>query len=311
VSATAGRTLAQAKINLALRVLERQADGFHSIETVFLRLEFGDDVRVKIRKSGRTLNCDALKKLPAEENLAFRAAVAYGEATGWPTGFAIDIDKRIPIGGGLGGGSTDAAAVLRILNALSPAPLGIGQLLDVARELGSDVAFLASDFVMALAWGRGDIMTELPPLPATDVQLIVPGFGISTVEAYAALDLSRAEQPPSTPVFTVEMFRTWHDVLENSVNDFEEVVRDRFSAGGLEPMLFRKRNPGDRSLVRMTGSGSTIFVVQDVAPVRSDRATIPRSSRNTPALRQARVSPDTKIITTRTSTSVVPVELLD
>jgi 4-diphosphocytidyl-2-C-methyl-D-erythritol kinase len=311
VTATAGRTLAQAKINLALRVLERQSDGFHSIETVFLRLDFGDDVRVRIRKSGRKLKCEALGKLHAEETLAYRAAVAYSIATGWPDGFAIDIDKRIPIGGGLGGGSADAAAVLRILNALAPEPLDMEQLLDVAGVLGSDVPFLASDFVMALAWGRGEIMTELPPLPATDVQLIVPAFGISTVEAYGALDRARSGDPPIAPSFTVEMFRTWHDVLENSVNDFEDVVRDRFGAAGLEPMLYGKRNPNDRSLVRMTGSGSTIFVVQNVAQVSADRATIPRSSHNTPALRLARVSLDTKIITTRTSMSVVPVELLD
>jgi 4-diphosphocytidyl-2-C-methyl-D-erythritol kinase len=311
VSAKAGRTLAQAKINLALRVLQRQTDGFHSIETVFLRLDFGDDVRVQVRKSGRRLKCEALRKVPAEHNLAYRAAVAYSIATGWPDGFAIHIDKRIPIGGGLGGGSADAAAVLRILNALAPSPLDTPQLLEVAGLLGSDVPFLASDFVMAIAWGRGEIMTGLPHLPATDVQLIVPAFGISTSEAYGALDLARSGRPPVAPSLTVEMFRSWHDVLENSVNDFEEVVRDRFAAAGLEPMLYGKRNPGDRSLVRMTGSGSTIFVVQNVAQVSADRAAIPRSSHNTPALRLARVSLDTKLITTRTSTSVVPVELLD
>jgi 4-diphosphocytidyl-2-C-methyl-D-erythritol kinase len=311
VRATAGRTLAQAKINLALRVLERQADGFHSIETVFLRLDFGDDVRVRVRKSGRMLKCDALRREPAESNLAYRAAVAYGAATGWPTGFAIDIEKRIPIGGGLGGGSADAAAVLRILNALSPSPLSTLELLDLAGQLGSDVPFLASDFVMALAWGRGEIMTELSPLPATDVQLIVPAFSISTAEAYDALDRARDDRRPRAPALTVEMFRSWNDVLKNSVNDFEEVARADFVAGGLEPLLFQKRRPRDRSLVRMTGSGSTIFVVQDVAPVTAGRTSIPRSSRNTPALQLARVSLDTKVITTRTSTSVVPVELLD
>lgn len=311
MSATAGRTLAQAKINLALRVLEKQADGFHSIETVFLRLDFGDDVRVRIRKSGRALKCEGLRREPAEKNLAYRAAVAYTTATGWPSGFAIDIEKRIPIGGGLGGGSADAAAVLRILNALSPSPLNTFELLNLAGQLGSDVPFLASDFVMAMGWGRGEIMTELPPLPATDVQLIVPAFSISTAEAYDALDGFREGQAPRAPALTVEMFRSWNDVLKNSVNDFEEVVRADFAAGGLEPLLFQKRNPGDRSLVRMTGSGSTIFVVQDVAPTSTTGASMPRSSRNTPALRLARVSLDTKIITTRTSTSVVPVELLD
>lgn len=311
MTASAGRTLAQAKINLALRVLGRESDGYHSIETVFLRIDLGDDVRVDTGARQKTLRCDALRDVPTAQNLAFRAAELFAAEIGWPTGFAIEIEKRVPVGGGLGGGSADAAAVLRILNRLAPRPCSSEQLLALARRIGSDVPFLASDHVMALGWGRGELLTPLTPLPATDIQLIIPSFGISTAEAYATLDQLRGESEHRAPIFTVEMFRTWHDAALNSVNDFEEAVREQFAAAGLEPLLLQGTASRGGSLARMTGSGSTIFVVQNTAPVSRDRASIPRSSRNTPALRLARVSLDTKIITTRTSTSVVPVELLD
>src|ERR1700681_2808026 len=171
-----GRTLAQAKINLSLRVLDKEPDGYHSIETVFLRLDLGDDVRLHIRANARTLRCGVMRDEPQEDNLAYRAAALYSDEAGWPGGFEIVIKKRIPIGGGLGGGSADAAAVLRILNAISPHPLGAEALRNLAARIGSDVPFLASDFVMAIGWGRGEKLLKLRPLPSRDVQLFLPPF---------------------------------------------------------------------------------------------------------------------------------------
>src|SRR3954464_9289806 len=106
---------------------------------------------------------------PEEKNLAYRAASLYAAETGVPHGFEIVIKKRIPIGGGLGGGSADAAAVLRILNTLAEKPLPWEQLCSLATRIGSDVPFLASDFVMAMGWGRGDKLLQLPVLPSRDV----------------------------------------------------------------------------------------------------------------------------------------------
>src|SRR5256714_2571024 len=170
MSLRGGRTLAQAKINLSLRVLGKEADGFHSIETVFLRLALGDDVRVHIREQARTLRCGVMRDQPQEENLAYRAAALYSQEVGWPRGFEIVIKKRIPIGGGLGGGSADAAAVLRILNKLSQRPVSSTSLQQLAARLGSDVPFLTSDYAMAIGWGRGEKLLELPALPPRDVQ---------------------------------------------------------------------------------------------------------------------------------------------
>jgi len=133
---------AQAKINLFLDVLERDSSGYHAIETAFLRIDLADEITVR-EAAGRSLDVSGpalpIGGLgPTEKNLAYRAAAAYADATGWPSGFAIELVKRVPTGAGLGGGSADAGAVLRALEALSPAPLG-ARLTDVAAALGADV----------------------------------------------------------------------------------------------------------------------------------------------------------------------------
>jgi 4-diphosphocytidyl-2-C-methyl-D-erythritol kinase len=293
-----GRTLAQAKINLSLRVLNKEPDGFHSIETVFLRLDLGDDVRLHIRAKARTLRCGVMRDQPQEENLAYRAAELYAEEAGWPGGFEIVIKKRIPIGGGLGGGSADAAAVLRILNALSSNPVKADSLRALASRLGSDVPFLASDFVMALAWGRGEKLLQIAPLPSRDIQLFLPPFGIDTGEAYALLDASHTERPRAVPELTAEMFGDWESAAKRSVNDFEAAVRPRFPA--IDALLAR----GDRHglFYRMSGSGSTVFKVPGIKTRHVEgRADLP----------PLQVPEGTKVIVTRTAESVVPVELLD
>ena len=293
-----GRTLAQAKINLSLRVFDKETDGYHSIETVFLRLDLGDDVRLHIRAKARSLRCGVMRDQPEEENLAYRAAALYANETGWPGGFEIVIKKRIPIGGGLGGGSADAAAVLRILNALAPSRLNAAALRELAARLGSDVPFLASDFVMALAWGRGEKLLEVAPLPPRDVQLFFPPFGIDTGEAYALLDASRAPGSHGVPELTAEMFGDWESVARKSLNDFEAVVRPRWPA--IETLMAR----GDRHglFYRLSGSGSTVFKVPGVYTRRMD---------NPGVLPPLEIPEGTKVIVTRTAGSVVPVELLD
>ena len=298
MSPRAARTLAQAKVNLALRVLGQEVDGYHSIETVFLRLELGDDVELRITSGKRSLKCYEMRDWPAEANLGYRAASLFADETGWPKGFEIEIVKNIPIGGGLGGGSADAAAVLRILNALAPKPISDEALMNLAGSLGSDVPFLASDYAMAMAWGRGDRLLRLDPLPSRDIQLFFPPYGIDTGEAYALLDESRPNPVAGTPELTTEMFSDWDSAARNSVNDFEPVIRSRWSE--IDTLLARGAQFG--LFYRMSGSGSTVFKVTGVT-------TRPVESRSSlPALV---VPPGTRSLITRTSTSVVPIELLD
>jgi 4-diphosphocytidyl-2-C-methyl-D-erythritol kinase len=293
-----GGTLAQAKINLSLRVLDKEPDGFHSIETVFLRLDLGDDVRLRITAKARTLVCGAMRDQPQEENLAYRAAALYSEETGWPGGFEIVIKKEIPLGGGLGGGSADAAAVLRILNTLSPDPLPADALRQLAARIGSDVPFLASDFVMALGRGRGERLLELAPLPSRDVQLFFPPFGIDTREAYALLDASRSARTGAVPELTAQMFGDWESAAERSVNDFEPVVRPRWPA--IDALMTRGERHG--LFHRMSGSGSTVFEVPGINARLLESGT---------DLLPPQIPEGTKVIATRTAGSVVPVELLD
>ncbi len=298
MSGRAGRTLAQAKINLALRVFGKGSDGYHSIETVFLRLELGDDIEVRTTRGGRSLRCFEMRDKPPEHNLAYRAAELFAHETGWPNGFEIAIVKNVPIGGGLGGGSADAAAVLRILNTLSSKPMGSEKLLELAARLGSDVPFLASDHVMALSWGRGEKMLPLDPLPSRDIQLFMPPFGIDTGEAYALLDVAREPYAGPGRELTTEMFRDWDSAARNSVNDFEPLIRQRHKE--IDTLLAR----GDRHglFYRMSGSGSTVFKVSGIGTRSLDA-----DGKMPPLV----IPVGTKRIVTRTAESVVPVELLD
>ncbi|HEV7389424.1 MAG TPA: 4-(cytidine 5'-diphospho)-2-C-methyl-D-erythritol kinase [Gemmatimonadaceae bacterium] len=298
MSLRGGRTLAQAKINLSLRVLAREPDGFHSIETVFLRIALGDDVRVHIRELTRTLRCGVMRDAPEQENLAYRAAELYARETGWPHGFEIVIKKRIPIGGGLGGGSADAAAVLRILNTLAEKPLSAGELCALGARIGSDVPFLVSDYAMAIGWGRGERLLQLPPLPSRDVHLFLPPFGVDTAEAYTLLDQSRGDRPSTPPEVTAEMFADWETAARHSTNDFEPVIRARWPI--IDTLL--QRGEQHDLFYRMSGSGSTVFKIPGITTRPSERKGPP------PKLA---VPKGTKRIITRTVESVVPVEILD
>lgn len=253
------RVAAQAKINLFLRVLAREASGYHSIETVFQRLDLADDVTVRIA-SGRSLDCAGPTVPPTglgptECNLAYRAALAYTEATGWPSGFAIEIEKRIPVGGGLGGGSADAGAVLRALDALSPRPLG-ASLIELAAPLGADVPFMTLDRPLALAWGRGERLLPLPPLPKAVVVLARPDFSIATADAYRWLAEGRREHAPLARVLDPKLLSTWDGIAELAENDFETVVATR------HPLITELRDGLVRlgaTIAMMSGSGSCVY----------------------------------------------------
>ncbi len=251
------RVLAHAKVNLYLRILAREASGYHQIETVFLRLALADEVVVRTGVAGRTVDCRGDDVGPMERNLAYRAAMALREAGG-PDGFEIEIQKRIPIGAGLGGGSADAAAVLRGLNALSDSPLPDDALLGLAATIGADVPFLASSAVMALAWGRGERMLALDPPPSRPVILLVPPFAISTADAYAWLDAGSETPAPAPRLWRADQFVDWPELAALAQNDFEAAVRSRHSDIGL---LLETVSALGASPALMSGSGSAVFGV--------------------------------------------------
>lgn len=291
-----GRASAHAKVNLLLRILARDAQGYHGLETVFHRLELADGVRVRVVPTGRHLDLSGPALPPGglgptERNLAWRAATAYAEATGWPAGFEIEVEKRIPVGGGLGGGSADAGAVLRILDALAPAPLGPARLLALATPLGADVPFLAGESEHALAWSRGERLLPLPPLPPRRVALLLPPFPVPTADAYRWVAESRGEWRPAAGEVAPDAaaLLDWDAVAARATNDFESAVALRHPAIG--EGLAWLRAQGARPAL-LSGSGSTLFGVlaEGASPVPA------------PPVRLGR------ILETATLTRVVPVQ---
>lgn len=291
MSATAASVEAQAKVNLRLCVLAREASGYHQLESLFLRIDLSDSVRVATDTKVRELHCPGVD-LPKEQNLAFRAALAFTEATGWPTGFHIEIEKRIPAGGGLGGGSADAGAVLRALNALAPKPLPADELNTLALRLGADVPFLTMDAPFALGFGRGERLLALPPLPAREILLALPPFGVETKAAFQWYAEATAGQPLRAPMpMTLDDLDRWERLAVLAVNDLEDVVVARHAAIGECVAAFQAAGA---KIARMSGSGSTAFGVFD------------RRLAQEPVLPAG-----TRLVHTRSVTSVAPVKLLD
>lgn len=271
MSGPAARIQAQAKLNLYLRILTREESGYHSIETIFHRVELADEVVLHVEEDElRTIDVQGAEVGPAESNLAWRAAVAYQEQAGWPRGFTIELDKKIPVAAGLGGGSADAGAVLRILDSLARNPLGQRKLLAIAASLGTDVPFLVSREVMALAWGRGEHMLGLSPLPQCDVLLVTPDFQVDTQDGYDWIDVDR--QSDGDPMrysasdlllITEQMLTSWQSVARLSRNDFIPSVSQRHPQ--VTTLLDAFKDTGSL-LCSMTGSGSTLFGIYDPLP---------------------------------------------
>lgn len=275
-SVLAPRTLtvpAHAKVNLLLRILAREASGYHGLETLFQRVALHDRVTVTVDTPTRALTCDG-PAMPAgglgapEANLAWRAAAAYTAAAGWDTGWDLHIDKRIPVGGGLGGGSADAAAVLRALEALAPAPLGMDRLLALAGTLGADVPFLALDTGRAWAWGRGDRLLPLPPLAPMAVTLVAFRQGVDTAAAYRAVAQARATAGATVTAgaYAPGALDDWASLGAIGANDFEAVVPALHEGVArvlphLKAEAARLRAEGHPALALLSGSGATCFVL--------------------------------------------------
>ncbi len=298
MSQPTARAIAHAKVNLRLRLLAQERSGYHQIETIFQRLALGDVVVVRVGGRDRSIDCRGADVGPAEQNLAWRAAVLYAEG-GWPLHFAIEIDKRIPVGAGLGGGSADAGAVLRALDSLNPSPLGQERLLDLAARLGADVPALATPHVTALAWGRGERMVALPALPERDVWLLVPPFRVDTAVAYGWMDEPEAQRSRAladgehASLLDAGALATWEGIAASARNDFElEVCRRHPSVR----LLIESLHALGARPAMLSGSGSAVFGV--FAPARAPAAW-PGSTTGARA------------IATRTLARVVPVERVE
>lgn len=284
---------AHAKANLFLRVLAREASGYHTIETLFTLLELHDTVRLEPSASGIDVHVEGADVGPPEKNLAYRAAqlLLPGTKLG---GVRIHITKRIPVGAGLGGGSSDAAATLHGINGLASDAAPEAEILQMAAKLGSDVPFLASGAPMTLAWGRGERMFQIPPPGQAPALLVVPDFGVNTAKAYELLDAGwRDEGRRRGLLLDRDAFSSWGGIGRLGGNDFEVPIF------GKEPALrelFERAARTRPLLVRMTGSGSGLIAIYRTAADRDAASMelrgeswslLPTETRGVPAERPA------------------------
>jgi 4-diphosphocytidyl-2-C-methyl-D-erythritol kinase len=238
----AARFAAPAKLNLFLHVVGRRADGYHLLQTAFRLIDYGDELRFSVRDDGVVRRVTELAGVPAEADLCVRAARLLKNRARSRLGVDIELIKRLPVGGGLGGGSSDAATTLIVLNRLWQTGLARAQLQELALELGADFTVLVFGR-SAFAEGVGERLAPLQ-LPPAWYLVLVPETTVSTAEIFSAPELTRNSIAITIAAFSVGQGR----------NDLEPVVCRRY------PQVARHlewlRQYGD---ARMTGSGACVF----------------------------------------------------
>lgn len=246
-----GETLwpAPAKLNLFLHVTGRRPDGYHELQTLFQLIDLCDTLAIEVREDGRIERVGGPEDVPPEQDLSVRAARALQAAAGTRLGASLRVIKRIPVGGGLGGGSTDAATALLALNHLWDCGLSADALAELGLPLGADVPVFVRGF-SAWAEGVGERL-EAVTLPERWYVIVRPGVSVSTREVFQSPELTR-----NSPIITIRAF-----FESGGRNDCEPVVRAHWPevAEALDWL-------GRYAPARLTGTGSCIF-----APVASPR----------------------------------------
>ncbi len=265
------REKAYAKLNISLDVTNRREDGYHDMVMVMQTVSLCDELQLRLNDSGKVTASSNLRFIPSDErNLAVRAALRYLEAVGESgQGLHIDMRKNIPVGAGMAGGSADAAAVLRGMNALYDSRLDRKRLEELACAVGSDVAFCVAGGT-ALARGRGEILEDLPPLPDCFFAICKPEFSISTPELFRKLDETPLRRHPDTAGLVEaigrgqlrqlcrRMYNVFEDVPDRRMRTVAEIKGRLLDHGALGAM--------------MTGTGSAVFGVFEKAETARDAA---------------------------------------
>lgn len=263
-----------AKINLYLDVICKRPDGYHNIETIFQTISICDALKLELIPSGIEVICNDPAVPEDKSNLACRAFLEIKKATAYEGGIKIEIEKNIPPGSGLGGGSSNAAATLVALNQMLGAGLSGEQLHDIARDLGADVPFFLTGG-LAAAWGIGDRAISLPPLQESFVVVAVPrNLAVSTADAYRMLQAPSCEDYGSEDFSgCTDNLKSRADALRTGKPLFEIETSEHILYNSLEGPVF-SRHPeierlknlmleaGSRSAL-MTGSGSAVYGLAD------------------------------------------------
>ena len=242
--------LAPAKINLSLRILNRRPDGFHEIETLIAPISLYDKIDIEKQNRWIDFSCDDPTLSTGDDNLVVRAAKAFFEKTKIKSGVSIKLEKQIPHGAGLGGGSSDAAATLRALNQLFEAKLSREELAKVGSTIGSDVPFFLFESA-AICKGRGEIVSPTKLKKKLSILLLKPGFGVSSAWAY-----SRWQDSKEIPGIS---YQPQNFDGQTFGNDLERPVLEKFVfLAELKAWLLKQAEVG---AALMSGSGSTVFAV--------------------------------------------------
>lgn len=251
-----------AKLNLTLDVLGKRPDGYHDLQSVMTTVSIRDDVEIDVG-TGKpwTLSCSK-EGIPCDEtNLAWKAAKVFCDRLKLdPDGIAIRIEKRIPSGAGMGGGSADAAAVLRALNRHYDMPLSIMALAELGAEVGSDVPFCVLCGT-AMVEGRGERLRKLPDLPDCIFVVVKPEFSVSTPELYKKLDsVAIPEHPDNQAMESALMAGDLGRICGEVYNVFDPVVTaDHPELNYIKSIM----HSYGAVTQQMTGSGSAVFAIMD------------------------------------------------
>jgi len=269
---------APAKINLTLDVLGKRDDGYHELETVMHQIDICDLITLEACPRGISLTTNSDEIPVGEDNLAYKAALAILKKQGSGAGVKINIAKNIPVGAGMAGGSTDAAAVLVGINYLYSYNYSKSQLMEIAATIGSDVAFCLSGkyfephpgFIMscgstAIARGRGEIISPLPTTYIPFILVVKPSFELSTASIYAEFDLSKVSQRPETSIF----LQAWANNDLNTISAYMVNVLESVSIRKSPEIGVIKRRMIELGAINalMCGSGPSVFAIFSDADV--------------------------------------------
>ena len=247
-----------AKINLTLDVLGKREDGFHSLKSVMQTLSIRDDVEIDIGTGKPWCMSCSMEGVPCnEKNLAWKAAkVFFDAAKKDPNGLEIRITKRIPMEAGMGGGSADAAAVLRALNDHYGKPFSIGALAELGSLVGSDVPFCVIGGT-CMVEGRGEYVRKLPDMPDCIFVVVKPDFSVSTPELFKKIDeVAIPKHPDNQAMESAILAGDLEKVCKNVFNVFDPVVTEEHLELNYIKSLFHQYGA---VTYQMTGSGSAVF----------------------------------------------------
>jgi 4-diphosphocytidyl-2-C-methyl-D-erythritol kinase len=235
---------APAKLNLFLHITGRRTDGYHDLQTLFQLLDWGDEIAIEVTGEPRIERIEGPAAILPDQDLVVRAALALQEASGVRRGARIRVRKRIPVGGGLGGGSSDAATVLRVLNRLWGTGWSVQALADLGLTLGADVPVFVHGS-SAWAQGRGEQLTPTE-VPEAWYLVLYPGVPVSTADIFQAPELTR-----NSPLITIRAFSA-----AGTRNDCEAAVRQRYPVVDAALNWLAARAVG---VARLSGTGSCVY----------------------------------------------------